>query len=90
MAELINNPCSTLTVLYDGACRLAEMCQSVKPVLAQVTASVANQATSAESTERLTCAQCGSKISFPEGKFCWNNTNWFKGLQYCREHQALF
>lgn len=69
--------------------RLAAVSQPVKPVLAQASASVANQATSAESTKRLICAQCGSKISFPEGKFCWNNTNRFKGLQYCREHQVL-
>ena len=38
----------------------------------------------------LVCAQCGGKISFAEGKFCWNNERRFGGLQYCREHQALF
>lgn len=38
----------------------------------------------------LVCAHCGSKISFPEGKFCWNNDRRFGGLQYCREHQTLF
>lgn len=38
----------------------------------------------------LVCAHCGSKISFPEGKFCWNNERRFGGLQYCREHQTLF
>lgn len=38
----------------------------------------------------LVCAHCGSKISFPEGKFCWNNERRFGGLQYCREHQSLF
>lgn len=37
---------------------------------------------------RLTCATCGGKISFAEGKFCWNNPQRFGGLQYCREHQA--
>ena len=38
----------------------------------------------------LVCAHCGSKISFPEGRFCWNNERRFGGLQYCREHQTLF
>jgi hypothetical protein len=38
----------------------------------------------------LVCAQCGEKISFAEGKFCWNNERRFGGLQYCREHQNLF
>jgi hypothetical protein len=44
----------------------------------------------AEPTKKLICAHCGSKISFPEGKFCWNNSKRFGGMQYCREHQALF
>lgn len=38
----------------------------------------------------LVCASCGGKISFAEGKFCWNNEKRFAGLQYCREHQPLF
>lgn len=42
------------------------------------------------STKTLVCAHCGSKISFPEGKFCWSNERRFGGLQYCREHQNLF
>jgi hypothetical protein len=41
-------------------------------------------------TRKLICAHCNSKISFPEGKFCWNNSKRFGGLQYCREHQSLF
>jgi len=40
--------------------------------------------------KRLICAQCGSKISYPEGKFCWNNPQRFGGTQYCREHQTAF
>lgn len=36
------------------------------------------------------CAHCREKISFEEGKFCWNNAKRFGGLQYCREHQGLF
>lgn len=42
------------------------------------------------SAKRLICANCGIKISYPEGKFCWNNGNRFGGMAYCREHQALF
>ena len=41
-------------------------------------------------TKRLVCAHCEQKISFAEGKFCWNNVSRFGGLQYCREHQAQF
>ncbi len=39
---------------------------------------------------KLICANCRSKITFAEGKFCWNNERRFGGWQYCREHQALF
>lgn len=37
---------------------------------------------------RLICSSCGAKLTFAEGKFCWNNEARFGGLQYCREHQA--
>ena len=37
---------------------------------------------------QLICADCGCKISYAEGKFCWNNEKRFGGLQYCRTHQA--
>ncbi len=40
--------------------------------------------------KKLICAECGSKITFSEGKFCWNNSKRFGGLQYCRQHQASF
>lgn len=40
--------------------------------------------------KKLICAECGAKISFPEGKFCWGNEKRFGGLQYCREHQSGF
>ena len=39
--------------------------------------------------KKLICAHCGTKISFAEGKFCWNNEKRFGGLQYCREHQTI-
>ena len=45
-------------------------------------------ASSEAPAKRLICASCGIKISYPEGKFCWNNPKRFGGLQYCREHQA--
>ena len=41
-----------------------------------------------EPAKRLICAHCSSKISFAEGKFCWNNPKRFGGLAYCRAHQA--
>lgn len=47
-------------------------------------------APSQEPAKRLICAHCSAKISFPEGKFCWNNAKRFGGVAYCREHQALF
>lgn len=42
-----------------------------------------------EAAKKLICAHCAAKISFAEGKFCWNNAKRFGGLAYCREHQAL-
>jgi len=39
---------------------------------------------------KLVCVTCGTKISFAEGKFCWNQERRFGGGQYCREHQAAF
>jgi Nuclease-related domain len=43
-----------------------------------------------EPQRRLICAKCAAKISFAEGKFCWNNAARFGGVAYCREHQAQF
>ena len=36
---------------------------------------------------KLVCVSCREKISFAEGKFCWNNEARFGGFQYCRQHQ---
>jgi hypothetical protein len=47
------------------------------------------QAPAAEK-RKLACASCGVKISFSEGKFCWNQEQRFGGYQYCREHQQAF
>lgn len=65
------------------------------PVPVAVTAPVvAPVTTPAEAKEgparKLICAHCGVKISYPEGKFCRNNSKRFNGLQYCRDHQGLF
>lgn len=40
--------------------------------------------------KRLLCLHCHQKISYAEGKFCWNNPARFGGGQYCREHQSMF
>lgn len=39
---------------------------------------------------KLVCATCRLKISYAEGRFCWNNETRFGGLQYCRTHQTAF
>lgn len=57
------------------------------PVPVPVPAPAPESAT-AEAPRRLLCAQCGGKISFAEGRFCWNQPQRFGGQQYCREHQA--
>lgn len=49
-----------------------------------------SHAASETRVRKLVCAHCGSKISYPEGKFCWSNERRFGGTQYCREHQAFF
>lgn len=48
------------------------------------------EAPAAPPQRKLVCARCGSKITFAEGRFCWNNEVRFGGLQYCREHQRAF
>jgi len=60
------------------------------PVFAATPATPAPTQADASLAKKLICAHCRAKISFPEGKFCWNNTKRFGGLQYCREHQGLF
>lgn len=62
------------------------------PPREQVLAASAPAPAKSEDTEKrkLICATCGAKISYPEGKFCWNNEKRFGGSQYCREHQKAF
>lgn len=59
------------------------------PAPAEVIQPIQTQQTDAR-TKKLICMHCNSKISFAEGKFCWNNEKRFGGGQYCREHQSLF
>lgn len=60
------------------------------PVFAAAPATPAPTPADASLVKKLICAHCREKISFPEGKFCWNDAKRFGGLQYCREHQGLF
>lgn len=60
------------------------------PLFAAVPATPAPTQADASLAKKLICAHCREKISFPEGKFCWNNAKRFGGLQYCRDHQSLF
>jgi len=72
---------------------LAQVLQTPKPaapVPKAEPAAVAPAEADASLAKKLICAHCREKISYPEGKFCWNNAKRFGGLQYCREHQGLF
>ncbi|GAB3479259.1 nuclease-related domain-containing protein [Polaromonas eurypsychrophila] len=60
------------------------------PVFAAAPATPAPAQADASLAKKLICAHCREKISYPEGKFCWNNAKRFGGLQYCREHQNSF
>ncbi|WP_428503571.1 nuclease-related domain-containing protein [Roseateles sp.] len=39
---------------------------------------------------KLVCANCQAKLSYAEGRFCWNQAARYGGLQYCRQHQSSF
>lgn len=60
------------------------------PVQAQAPRTSPAASSAEEPAKKLICAHCSAKITFPEGKFCWNNAKRFGGVAYCREHQALF
>lgn len=60
------------------------------PVDATGSSAVSKIGEACSGEKKLICLHCNSKISFAEGRFCWNNALRFKGGQYCREHQALF
>jgi hypothetical protein len=64
---------------------MAPNVQGQTPPPAMPTPSAASQA-----DKRLICSTCAARISFAEGRFCWNNEKRFGGRQYCREHQRPF
>lgn len=63
---------------------------SPTPAPAPVTSNAPPMATANAPAKKLICAHCGAKITYQEGKFCWNSSKRFGGLQYCRDHQSLF
>lgn len=73
---------------------LPEFMQARAPVPQPVVAAPAKakpaEAEAGAPEKKLICLHCQNKISFAEGRFCWNNAARFGGGQYCREHQALF
>lgn len=66
--------------------------QAVRPQAAAISPAKSAQSEQPDENLRrkLICVTCGSKITFPEGKFCWANERRFGGFQYCREHQSQF
>ena len=60
------------------------------PLVSEVRPSASEPSDKAHLVKKLICAECGVKISYAEGKFCWGNGRRFGELQYCREHQAMF
>lgn len=69
---------------------LLELPEFMQPKAAPSPAKPAKAETEAAPDKRLVCLQCNAKISFAEGRYCWNNAARFGGGQYCREHQANF
>jgi len=63
--------------------------KSPAPAPAETPTTLVTTEADASLIKKLICAHCREKISYPEGKFCWNNAKRFGGLQYCREHQGL-
>lgn len=68
--------------------RPAEPQRPLSPSLAPEPAEAATADAAEALPRRLICATCGAKLSFAEGRFCWNQPERFGGLQYCRAHQA--
>ncbi len=74
--------------LYSAPSSIGSVAQAVQAqAKAQLSSPVTRQ--SEEPAKKLICAHCAAKITYPEGKFCWNKAKRFGGLAYCREHQAL-
>ena len=70
--------------------RADEVRAAAPPLAAKSPASPQTAVEPAAEKRKLACATCGTKITFAEGKFCWNQEQRFGGYQYCREHQAAF
>jgi len=69
---------------------IAEPNHIVAPENQQDSSQNADMATQHPLAKKLICVTCGAKISYAEGKFCWNNVKRFGGLQYCRADQVAF
>ena len=59
-----------------------------KPAVTEASKSLVTPQADDGLRRKLICAACREKISFAEGRYCWNNEARFGGLQYCRKHQA--
>ena len=69
---------------------LVAAAQASKPAASAAPNAMDGAATpDASLAKKLICVHCRAKISFSEGKFCWNNAKRFGGFQYCRAHQEL-
>lgn len=64
--------------------------EPIKEVHQQVVVDAPAPAIEDPRRRKLICCTCGDRISFDEGKFCWNQERRFGGLQYCRTHQQEF
>lgn len=69
---------------------LLELPEFMQPRAAPSSVKSAKVGSESAPEKRLVCLQCNAKISFAEGRYCWNNPARFGGGQYCREHQASF
>lgn len=78
---------STAYSIWDGG---VWMSMAPWPLAPEVRASSTPQADQTRLVKKLICTECGGKISYTKGKFCWGNMRRFRELQYCREHQAMF
>jgi len=62
--------------------------QTARTIHAEGPSAVSAEIPAKVEPKKLICVTCGSKITYAEGKFCWNNALRFGGLQYCRDHQV--
>ncbi len=69
---------------------LSHQATSIKSQATPSRAINTKSSSSAVPPKRLICSHCSAKITYDEGKFCWNRSDRFGGAAYCREHQSLF